>query len=39
LVKDCDDLREISFGGSVTAVYERMKAVEEDYIRLINLCD
>jgi hypothetical protein len=39
LVKDCDDLREISFGGSTAAVYERMKAVEEDYIRLINLCD
>jgi hypothetical protein len=39
LVRDCDDLREISFGGSTAAVYERMKVVEEDYIRLINLCD
>ena len=39
LNKSCDRLRDISFGGSDAAVYDQMKAVEEDYIRLANLCD
>jgi hypothetical protein len=39
LTASCDRLRDISFGGSDGAVYDQMKAVEEDYLRLANLCD
>jgi hypothetical protein len=39
LVRDCDELREIVFGGSSSAVYEQMKQVEEDFVRLSNLCE
>jgi hypothetical protein len=39
LVKDCDRLRDISFGGSDDSVYEHMKQVEEDFVRLANLCE
>jgi hypothetical protein len=39
LAKNCDRLRDICFGGSNEAVYDQMKQVEEDFIRLANLCD
>jgi len=39
LTKSCDRLRDISFGGTNDAVYDQMKQVEEDFIRLANLCD
>jgi prephenate dehydrogenase len=39
LVRDCDDLREIVFGGSSRSVYDQMKEVEEDFVRLSNLCE
>lgn len=39
LTKSCDRLRDICFGGSNDAVYEQMRQVEEDFLRLANLCD
>lgn len=39
LVKSCDRLRDISFGGTNDAVYEQMKLVEEGYVRVANLCE
>ena len=39
LTKSCDRLRQICFGGSNDAVYEQMMQVEEDFVRLANLCD
>jgi hypothetical protein len=39
LTKSCDRLRDICFGGSNEAVYDQMKQVEEDFVRLANLCD
>jgi hypothetical protein len=39
LTKSCDRLRDICFGGTNEAVYSQMKQVEEDFVRLSNLCD
>jgi hypothetical protein len=39
LVKDCDRLKEIVFGGTSHSLYEQMEVVENDFIRLSNLID
>ncbi|RPH95416.1 hypothetical protein EHM69_04360 [candidate division KSB1 bacterium] len=38
LIKSCDRLRDICFGGTNEAIYNQMKQVEEDFVRLTNLC-
>jgi len=37
LVRSCDRLRELCYGGSDAAVYQQVKVVEEGYVRLANL--
>ncbi|MBI5059434.1 hypothetical protein HZB60_06600 [candidate division KSB1 bacterium] len=39
LVSHCAKLREQAFGGSSPVVYQTMKDVEHDYLRLANLCE
>jgi hypothetical protein len=39
LTKSCDRLRDICYGGSNEAVYDQMKQVEEDFVRVSNLCE
>lgn len=39
LILACDELREVSYGGSSNAVYLRMHNVEEAYIRVANLAE
>jgi hypothetical protein len=39
LVKDCDRLQELAYGASNGALYTQLKQVEEDFIRLSNLCE
>jgi hypothetical protein len=38
LVKNCARLREIAFGGPSGEVYATMKRVEDNFLRLANLC-
>ena len=39
LVRDCKQLKELAYGGSSSALYEHVKNIEQDFIRLSNLCE
>jgi hypothetical protein len=39
LVEDCDRLQELVYGGSNSAIYGMTKQIEEDFVRLANLCE
>jgi hypothetical protein len=39
LRKDCEKLQELCYGGSNQAIYGQLQAVEQDFIRLSNLCE
>ena len=39
MYKDCEELKELVFGGATAAVYAQVKIIEDDYVRVINLCE
>lgn len=39
LLRACEDLRDTAYGGSTSAVYARMRDVEEAYIQVANLAE
>jgi hypothetical protein len=39
LVKDCERLKEIAHGASARVIYAQVKVIEEDFVRISNLCE